>query len=211
MDAIAEPAFEAVPVEQRHEELKVLFLAVVRRRGHQQEVPGQPRQQLAELVALCFFDLAAEDRWRDILWASSTTTRSQSVARSLAWRSSLRESLSSRQIASGFSENQLPVRAASSLSLVMISNGKWKRRSSSSCHCSTSIAGADDQAALQVPSDHQLLDQQAGHDRLAGAGIVGQEKPQRLAGEASRHRRPVIWWGSGSTSEVWTASTGSNR
>ena len=39
VDAVAELAVEAVGVEQRQEELEVLFLAVVRRGGHQQQVP----------------------------------------------------------------------------------------------------------------------------------------------------------------------------
>ena len=43
-------------------ELKVLFLAVVRRGGHQQEVARQRREQLAEPVALGVLDLAAEER-----------------------------------------------------------------------------------------------------------------------------------------------------
>jgi hypothetical protein len=37
---IAELALESVAIEQRHEELEVLLLAVVRRRRHQQEVAG---------------------------------------------------------------------------------------------------------------------------------------------------------------------------
>ena len=40
-------------------------------------------------------------------------------------------------------------------------------------------AGRDDQAALQVTAEHQLLDVEAGHDRLAGAGVVGEQEPQR--------------------------------
>ena len=67
VDAVAEPALEAVAVEQRHEELEVLFLAVVRRRGHQQEVARQPRQELAELVALGVLDLAAEEGRRHLV------------------------------------------------------------------------------------------------------------------------------------------------
>ena len=52
VDAVAEPALEAVGVEQRHEELEVLFLAVMRRRRHQQEVARAPvPEQLSELVA----------------------------------------------------------------------------------------------------------------------------------------------------------------
>ena len=42
-------------------------------------------------------------------------------------------------------------------------------------------AGRDDQAALEVAADQQLLDQQPGHDGLAGAGIVGEQEAQRLA------------------------------
>jgi hypothetical protein len=34
------------------------------------------------------------------------------------------------------------------------------------------IAGADDHAAVQVAADQQFLDEQPGHDRLAGAGLV---------------------------------------
>ena len=35
-------------------------------------------------------------------------------------------------------------------------------------------------ATLKITAGDQLLDQQAGHDRLPGAWIVGQQKPQRL-------------------------------
>ena len=42
---------------------------------------------------------------------------------------------------------------------------------------------ADDEHALGVAAHHQLLDQQAGHDGLAGAGVVGEQEVQRLAGE----------------------------
>ena len=42
-------------------------------------------------------------------------------------------------------------------------------------------AGADDQAALQVAAGDQFLDEQPGHDGLAGAGIVGEQETQRLA------------------------------
>ena len=44
-------------------------------------------------------------------------------------------------------------------------------------------ARGDDQAALDVAPDHQLLAEQPGHDRLAGAGVVGQQEAQRLAGQ----------------------------
>ena len=37
------------------------------------------------------------------------------------------------------------------------------------------------QTALQIAAGDQLFHQQTGHDRLAGAGIVGQQEAQRLA------------------------------
>jgi hypothetical protein len=44
-------------------------------------------------------------------------------------------------------------------------------------------ARGDDQAALHVPTDGQLLDEEPRHDRLAGPGVIGQKEPQRLARE----------------------------
>ena len=44
-------------------------------------------------------------------------------------------------------------------------------------------AGADHQAALQVAAGDQLLHQQAGHDGLAGARVVGEQEPQGLPGQ----------------------------
>jgi hypothetical protein len=41
-------------------------------------------------------------------------------------------------------------------------------------------AGRDNQAALQVATDQQFLDEKTGHDRLAGAGVVRQQEAQRL-------------------------------
>ncbi len=80
-----------------------------------------------------------------------------------------------------FSRNQLPVRAASSLSFVRISNGRWKRRIQLVLPLLGEAAGADDQASLQIAAGDQLLDQQPGHDRLARAGIVREQETQRLA------------------------------
>ena len=41
-------------------------------------------------------------------------------------------------------------------------------------------AGADDEAALEVATGNQLFDQQAGHNRLARARVIGQQEAQRL-------------------------------
>ena len=44
-------------------------------------------------------------------------------------------------------------------------------------------AGADDEAPPGVAAREEFLDEQPGHDRLAGAGIVGEQETQRLARE----------------------------
>ena len=67
MDAVTEAALESVSVKQRHEELEVRFLAVVRRRRHQQEMPCQRREELPEPVALRVLDLAPEERGRHLV------------------------------------------------------------------------------------------------------------------------------------------------
>ena len=64
---VAVAALETVSVEERHEELEVLFLPVVRRRRHQQEVPREGREELAEAVALGVLRLAAKDRGRHLV------------------------------------------------------------------------------------------------------------------------------------------------
>ena len=61
VDAVAELAVEAVGVEQREEELEVLFLAVVRRRGHEQQVPGLLADALGEPEAAGLLQLRAEE------------------------------------------------------------------------------------------------------------------------------------------------------
>ena len=40
--------------------------------------------------------------------------------------------------------------------------------------------GADDHAPLEIAPGDQLLDEEASHDGLARAWIVGEEEPQRL-------------------------------
>ena len=42
------------------------------------------------------------------------------------------------------------------------------------------IARCDDQTPLQVTTNNQFLDQKPGHNGLAGTGVIGKQKPQRL-------------------------------
>jgi hypothetical protein len=134
----------------------------------------------------------------------------QSGACNFCCTSSSRESLSRRAITRLFSANQLPVRAASSLSFVMISNGRLKPPVKFVLPLLGEAAWTYDQASLKVTAHDEFLNQQSCHDRLTGARIVGSRKRSGWRGSIASYTA-VIWCGSGSTSEVWTASTGSKR
>ncbi len=60
MNTVAEASLKTVPVEERHEKLEILLLAVVRRGRHQQQVATCFAKLLTDLVALSVFDVAAE-------------------------------------------------------------------------------------------------------------------------------------------------------
>jgi hypothetical protein len=42
------------------------------------------------------------------------------------------------------------------------------------------VARCDNEAALKIAANNKLLDQQARHDGLASAGVIGKQEPQRL-------------------------------
>lgn len=63
----AELALEPVSVKQRQEELEVLLLAVVRRRGHQEEVARKTGEDLPQPVALRILDLSSKKGRRKLV------------------------------------------------------------------------------------------------------------------------------------------------
>ncbi len=84
---------------------------------------------------------------------------------------------------SGFSWNQLPVRADFELVVGQDLEGQVEPAVELVLPLLDEAPGADDQAAMQVAANHQLLDEQPRHDRLAGARVVGEQEAQRLARE----------------------------
>ena len=67
MRTITEPPLEAVAIEQRHEKLEVRLFPIVWCRRHKKEVTSQSRKQLAEPVAFCVLDFAAEKSSRHLV------------------------------------------------------------------------------------------------------------------------------------------------
>lgn len=108
------------------------------------------------------------------------------------------------------SRNQLPVRAASILSLVRISNGRLKRRYNSSCHCSARLPGQTTRQRWRSPRAINSFMRRPAIIVLPAPGSSASRKRSGWRGSIS-WQTAVIWCGSGSTTDVCTARTGSNR
>ena len=182
--AVAEAALEAVAVQERHEELEVRFLAVVRRRRHQEEVARQAGEELAEAVAPGVPDLAAEERGRHLV---GLVTDDQ-VPAGLGRLQLVLHVFVARQLVQARDDElglQEPVAGARGFQVVVGEN--LERQVEAPVELVLPLlrqaAGADDQAALQVAAGDQLLDEQPRHDGLAGPRIVGQQEAQRLPGQ----------------------------
>ena len=182
MDAIAEAALEAVAIQQGHEELKVRLLAVVGRGRHEEEVSGQGREQLSQPVALGVFDLVAEHRGGQLVGLVAD----HQVPAAVRGLELLLHLLVARQLVEAGNDQvgfEKPVAGARRLQLVVGEDleGQMKAATQLVLPLFGQTAGADDEAALQVAPGDQLLDEQTGHDGLAGAGVIGQQIAQGLA------------------------------
>ena len=172
---------EPVGVEQAHEQLEVLLLAVVRRGGEEEEVPGVGLDPLCEQAPLGLLDLAreqlggelvglveddevpvggvVEDELEVLVAAELVQAGDQQVA--VGERVARRRALD--PIAG--QEREVEVELLSQLRLPLLDERPR----------------GDDEAAPQVAANDELADEEPGHDRLAGAGVIGQEEAERLA------------------------------
>ena len=178
---VAEAAFEAVAVEQGEEELEVLLFAVVRRRRQQQEVAGQARQELPEAVALRVLDLAAEEGRRQLVRLVAHDQVPAGVGRLQL----LLHVLVARQLVEAGDDQvglQEPVAGAGGFELVVGEDLERKLEPAVELVLPLfgEAAGADDEATLQVAARDQLLDEQAGHDVLAGYSRFRRYTPRML-------------------------------
>ena len=140
------------------------------------------REQLPEPVALGVLDLAAEEGGRHLVRLVADDEVPAAVGR-LQLR--LHVLVAGELVEPGDDEVGLeePVAGARGFELVVGQDleGQVEAPVELVLPLLGQAARADDQAALQVAAGDQLLDQQPGHDRLAGAGVVGQQEAQRLA------------------------------
>ena len=181
MHAVPEPTLKAVAVQQRHEELEVLLLAVVRGGGQQQEVTGQAGEQLPQVVALRVAHLAAGEGRRHLVRLVADHQIPAAVGR---LELLLQRAIARQLVQPGDGEVALqePVAGARRGQLVVGEDLDAEVEAAVQLVLPLlgQAAGTDHQTALQVAAGDQLLHQQAGHDRLAGTGIVGEQEAQRL-------------------------------
>ena len=180
-DAFPEAPFETISVEKAHEKLEILFLAVVRRRRHQQKMAGEAASQSTQLVALGVSDLLAEKRRRH---AVGLVAHDQVPGRR-GFQPGFQVVVAGKHVESG---NQ-----AGSLCKGIAGHGRFGLLAAHDVEGEIEFViefvlplfdqtpGRDDQASFQAAANQQFLDQQAGHDSLPGARIVGQQETQRLA------------------------------
>ncbi len=180
MHAVTEAALEPVAVEKGEEELEVLLLAGVGGGRHQQEVPGGCAENFAELVLLRLLHLVTEEVGgesvglvdHDEIPVGVTEPFDDVVAPSDLVDPCDEEVALGEDVAGVGRIEQVAgehVEAQPELFGQLL------------FPLADETSGGDDEASLYIAADHELLDVETGHDRLAGARIVGQEEAQRLS------------------------------
>jgi hypothetical protein len=184
VSTVAKAALEAITVEEGHEELEVLFLAVVRSRGQEEEVARESRQELTESVALRVLDLAAEIGSGHLV---GLVTDDQ-VPPTLRDRELGLDVLVARQLVQAGDDEiclEKPVAGPGCFQLVVGEDLEWQVEAAIELVLPLlrKAARAHNEAALKVASGDELLHQEAGHDCLTCPRVVRQEESQRLAGQ----------------------------
>jgi hypothetical protein len=179
MHSVARPSFESVAVQQRHEELKILWLAVMRRRRHQQHMSSDLAQELAEAVAFGVLHLVAKEGGRHLVGFVANDKVPVGVGQ---LRLHVLVAAQLVQAADGHGILGEPVAGTGRFELIVRQDFEWKLEPLVELILPllSKIAGAHDHAAVEIAADQQFLDEQAGHDRFAGAWVICQKEPERL-------------------------------
>jgi len=179
VNPLAEPALEAVAVQQGQEELEVLLLAIVRCGRQEQEVAGEGGEELAEHVAFRAANLATPEGGAHLV---GLIAHHQIPVGGLQLL--LHILVAAELVEAADRERVLaePVSGARRLVRVVGHDleGQMEAAVELVLPLLDQIARTHDHAALQVAPRHQFLDQQSGHDGLAGSRIVGQQETERL-------------------------------
>ena len=176
VDAFAKAALEAIRVQQPHEQLEVLFLAVMGRRGHEDEMAREPAGQDAELETPSVFDLLPEEARRHAV----RLVADDQVPHRRGFEPGLEVVVARQHVEPRDEARLVGERVAGRGGLDLLAAQDVEREVELVRQLVLPLldqtAGRDDQAAFQAAPDQELLDEEAGHDRLAGARIVGQQE-----------------------------------
>ena len=174
---------EPVGVEQAHEQLEVLLLAVVRRGGEEEEVTGVRPDPLGEEAPLRLLDLAREELGRELV----RLVEDDEVPVGGVVEEELEVLVAAQLVEPGDQQVGVGERVARRRALDPIAGQEREVEVELLGELRLPLLderpGGDDEAAAEVASDDELADEEPGHDRLAGARVVGQEEAQRLARE----------------------------
>ena len=173
-------ALETVPVQQRHEQLEILFFSRVRGGGHQQEVVCGFREQPAQFETFRLGHLARPGRvvgghavclvdHGDVPVHLGKLFHQVFVAGDLI-----------------HSRNQ-PVVVGEDVAAVGVVDHLAVENLETQVELGGQFfapllhqpAGSDDDRPFAIGTQDQFLDVEAGHDRLPGTRVVGQQEPQR--------------------------------
>jgi hypothetical protein len=191
--AVAELAVEAVGIEQREEKLEILFLAVVRRCRHQQQVADMRAELLGKAEPPRFLQLRAEVVGGELVGLvkdGEVPARRAEFVLELFVAGELvepndqpREVLERIAARRGLIEQRgIDVKLQPELLVKLI------------VPLLDQAARRDDHDAVRIRAHDELADVKAGHDGLACAGIIRQHEAQRLAREKGLINGSDLMW-----------------
>ena len=167
-------ALEPVAIQQRHEQLEVLFLARVRRRGHQQEVVRGLRQQASEFEALGLIDFA---RPRGVVGRHTVgLVNDRDIPGDLT--ELLGQVFAAGELVHAGDQERVLCEDVAPLGVIdHLAAEDLEPQIELLAEFLPPLlhepAGSDDNRSLAVRAQDQLLQIEPSHDRLARAGVVG--------------------------------------
>ena len=177
-------AFEGVAVEQRQEQLVVGFDPPVRRRRHQEQVPRPFGEEPAQPVPPGVFHLAAEVTRRHLV---RFVADDQVVPAVRCPEPGLHLLVARQHVQAGDPVRRLEEPVAGGSGVPPVAGEDLEVEAEAFREFLLPLlhqtSRTDDETPPGVAPRQQFLDEQPGHDRLAGAGVVGEQETQRLARE----------------------------
>ncbi len=173
---------EPVCVQQGEEELEVLLLPVMRRRRHQEEVAGMSAEQFPQPESLGLVHLRAVIRRRHLV---GLVHHHEIPLRTIEFL--LQVLIAGELVEPGNQQGMIVERVATERLFREVTGEDSELKAELLVHLVLPLLHeapwGDDQDPLGVGPHQELADQETSHDRLAGAGVVRKDEPQRLPGE----------------------------